>query len=1476
MKKAMIWKKTLAACCCLTLTLQANVLQAFAETPEGVDFGKAVLTVTSGDSGKEDTGVLTVSPGDSASRDTDKNAVSAGDLKDKKAAVPALAQPKIRFDMESLKDGMVTDCVSGTAYAVNGEAVLTQGCQGQNALAFNGSDTYINLGTAFQPQNAYTMMGWVKQAPDPADGQAVFYRGNSGKVPNQLGMMVKNEQVYHAVAVGESNSDFQEMFSPAGVTTGQWHHIAVARDGADVRIYIDGEQTFTKTINQLDFADTSYPMYIGIDCDSSGTPYGRHAFQGEMDDLRLYDVAVTAEDIAAIYGEQKSKGAPAAENLSVSNLSVSMLGEDPRVKGMLEAVYTFKDEDGDAEGDTRFQWQMSDTPEGPFENISGICTRTIILLDKYEGKYLRCRITPQNESGTRGEAVFTPVTAASVQPTDGNPLTDWFYEAEFGIAHHFLSNYFNLPGTYADDSEKWDREAMTWDEFVGQFDAREYARQVNETGAKYVLLTLGQNSGSYCAPNEVYDKYMREAGLLKEGEQNPKTTSMENDMPMKIAKALKPYGIRLMLYLPSNPPHSACWDETGTPNGYGYFSDYLVTTKVFDYTPGQDGVPSQKARKVLSEMVEWWSQHYGDLVSGWWFDGFYHSGAGSQTDMSLEYNVSTLANAAKAGNPYSIVTFNKGLNNPYAKITDYTDYTSGESQTLFPSASDTRWVMGDCQLFHFVPLGSSGTWQGRWGCKGCSRSVEDMYHARTAALANNFVLCYDLKVNVRGELDPASFDQLKQVNRQLDKTPPTAPSGLTAQQAEGNKISLEWQASIEEDGVMKGYNIYRDGKFLAFTQDTGYVDGDTRENMVYTYTVRGVNTANLISEASNEATVTAGRDMEAPRVLNGFLSSRTTVTLVFNELVTEESAQRAENYTIAGVPVTGAELGEDGKTVMLTIAPVSPDDVFFLHVSGVADTAELGNTCENISVRLSLRTHYYKFDDVSGQAIKDYDGKTDGEKFGTVESGPGKNAGAAKVSGSDGVKISSDGFEGTEAFTISAWFMSQVRDTSNAQTLFSGVTSGTLGSNGLWVYIDKNTNKPSIYTETKNASPTLTGSTAVLNNVWQHLAVTYDGSALTLYLNGANIGSQDITGLDAGRWKKELLLGANTNGSGYLHGFKGLLDEYKFYSAALTEEEIALQAAAEDFKPVIYQDVFTFDKQAETLSPVAVKMDYNGYKVSGISCGSELNSGSYTVEWDGILLPADYLSRLENGVHTFQVMLTKAGTDADGARTETVAFKVNVTGAALPETDKSGLQAIYEEGIKIRQGSYTDISWAVFRKALAEAKNVLDRDDASQKEVDDAFNTLVKAKDNLTRQADKKSLKELIDHSENLTEEQYTPETWEPFHKALEEADRILKDGNAAQQEVDDAYRSLSDAMGNLVKKETGSPDDDNGQEDQDPSADDGQDNASDPAGEEGNPEVISPKTGDTASLLMPLAMLLTGSIWIMGSRRIKKREQKD
>ena len=283
---------------------------------------------------------------------------------------------------------------------------------------------------------------------------------------------------------------------------------------------------------------------------------------------------------------------------------------------------------------------------------------------------------------TTCSVVFAALTAATafvapgaeLQPRDGTPVigteqstqVDWLKDARIGAFMHFLPD---SPGAFAK---------------VKDFDVEALAKQLEEMGAKYFVLTLGQNSGWFNAPNAVYDRITG----YKPGER-----CAERDLPLDLQRALHARGIRLMLYLPCQ-----------TPNGDSH------AQKAFGLPQGRKDQPIDVAfAKQWAEVVHEWSTHYGDKVSGWWFDGAYQHVRFTE-DIARIY-----ADAVKRGNPKAIVTFNPGV--VLKRHTQAEDYTAGELNDPFKVVPTSRWVDGS-QWHTLTFLGST------WGARNVRHTTE--------------------------------------------------------------------------------------------------------------------------------------------------------------------------------------------------------------------------------------------------------------------------------------------------------------------------------------------------------------------------------------------------------------------------------------------------------------------------------------------------------------------------------------------------------------------------------------------------------------------------------------------------------------------------------------------------------------------------------------------------------------------------------
>jgi hypothetical protein len=372
-----------------------------------------------------------------------------------------------------------------------------------------------------------------------------------------------------------------------------------------------------------------------------------------------------------------------------------------------------------------FSWYISSSPDSTWEKLPGIWTDKIVLLTSYEGGYIKCEVSCTSEKG--GKKLTGALVSGSPVKLKGNPNTDWFRDAGFGIMVHYLSS--NIVH---------DKGSEEWNDAVDSFDTDDFALKASEAGAGFVMFTLGQNSGYYCSPNAAFDSIVGTS---------PGDLCSRRDLPTDLIKSLKKFNIPLILYLPSNPP----------------ISNKLVSEK-FRYTYGKDSATSQYNQFLLENVIREWSLRYGTGVKGWWFDGLYswNNIRSTRMDMSLKHNISTHTLAAKAGNKNSIVTYNYG----FGKIqvnTPYCDYSSGEKMTIdeFPSS---RWVEPGVQWFLFTYLGE------KWGGHGSQFKTEDLVEKAKRIVENEGVLCLEVVVTPKGEILPHHLEQIKAVGKGLGKT----------------------------------------------------------------------------------------------------------------------------------------------------------------------------------------------------------------------------------------------------------------------------------------------------------------------------------------------------------------------------------------------------------------------------------------------------------------------------------------------------------------------------------------------------------------------------------------------------------------------------------------------------------------------------------------------------------------------------------
>ncbi|HYH01113.1 MAG TPA: LamG-like jellyroll fold domain-containing protein [Terriglobales bacterium] len=308
----------------------------------------------------------------------------------------------------------------------------------------------------------------------------------------------------------------------------------------------------------------------------------------------------------------------------------------------------------------------------------------------------------------------------------------------------------------------------------------------------------------------------------------------------------------------------------------------------------------------------------------------------------------------------------------------------------------------------------------------------------------------------------------------------------------------------------------------------------------------------------------------------------------------------------------------------------------------------------------------YGFNEGAGNSITDVSGNgNNGTISGAIWNTSGRYGAALSFNGSTSrVNVpDSSSLDLTSGMTLEAWV--RPSSVSSWRTVLLKEQSGGLVYG---LYANSNSNRPSVHIYTSNEDD-IRGNTRLGLNTWTHLAATYDGTVLRLFVNGTQVSSRTFGGsilTSAGA----LGIGGNSVWGEY---FSGLIDEVRIYNRALTAAEIQtdMNTAVGGTPPPPPPPTDTTPPSASVTAPLngatisgttplsATASDNVGvtgvqFLIDGASVGAEDTTAPYGISWDS--------STVANGSHT----IAARARDAAGNQTTSAPISVSVANSAPP------------------------------------------------------------------------------------------------------------------------------------------------------------------------------------------------------------------
>ncbi|MFP6769813.1 MAG: alpha-L-fucosidase [Planctomycetaceae bacterium] len=280
-------------------------------------------------------------------------------------------------------------------------------------------------------------------------------------------------------------------------------------------------------------------------------------------------------------------------------------------------------------------------------------------------------------TGNARQATTKPVSRGAV-----SGKKRWLEQAGYGLMFHYevFSNH----------------TSASYDKVIESFKVVPFADAVETTKAGYVIFTVGQHWGKFCAPNSAYERLLGvETGVW----------TSKRDLIMEIGRELQRRNIRLILYMTARAPMrhykiiKAMGDAlptiNGKPAGPGV-NTMSHPRKVKGFRRSENQAPPPRFLKNWAAVCGEWSRRYGRLVSGWWFDGYKMEMKNAYQQLKQhEHNIDTWVTAVRSGNPDAELAFNAGAHPILSlctrgKLCPHQTFTAGENRGFYQQTKKGR------------------------------------------------------------------------------------------------------------------------------------------------------------------------------------------------------------------------------------------------------------------------------------------------------------------------------------------------------------------------------------------------------------------------------------------------------------------------------------------------------------------------------------------------------------------------------------------------------------------------------------------------------------------------------------------------------------------------------------------------------------------------------------------------------------------
>lgn len=158
-----------------------------------------------------------------------------------------------------------------------------------------GADDRVQIAGLGVSGTGITLLAWFNA--DAFGDDRIISKATGENIPDHYWSLGTPNNSSLRVRLMLNGATVQHTFSTSAFSTGQWYFVAVTYDGSTVRAYVNGGQIGSASATGTLSTNTSVATAIG----NQPSGAGDRAFDGRIDEVAVFDEALTATEISSLY-----------------------------------------------------------------------------------------------------------------------------------------------------------------------------------------------------------------------------------------------------------------------------------------------------------------------------------------------------------------------------------------------------------------------------------------------------------------------------------------------------------------------------------------------------------------------------------------------------------------------------------------------------------------------------------------------------------------------------------------------------------------------------------------------------------------------------------------------------------------------------------------------------------------------------------------------------------------------------------------------------------------------------------------------------------------------------------------------------------------------------------------------------------------------------------------------------------------------